>query len=46
MYLDAIDRAQAQLLLTQPYFIPDREILAGPLAAARRSFAVGARSAC
>ena len=36
MYLDAIDRAQSHLYLTQGYFIPDRVVLSSVLAAARR----------
>ncbi len=36
MYLEAIDRASERILITQPYFIPDREIVTGLLAAARR----------
>ncbi|MQA01734.1 MAG: phosphatidylserine/phosphatidylglycerophosphate/cardiolipin synthase family protein [Streptosporangiales bacterium] len=36
MYLEAIDRAQHHVYLTQAYFIPDREILTALLAAARR----------
>jgi cardiolipin synthase A/B len=36
MYLEAIDRARERILLTQGYFIPDREIVAALLAAARR----------
>lgn len=36
MYLEAIDRAQHRVYLTHAYFIPDREILAALLAAARR----------
>ena len=40
MYLEAIDRARDRILLTQPYFIPDREIVAALLAAARRGVVV------
>lgn len=36
LYLEAIDRASDRLYITQAYFIPDREILAGLLAAAAR----------
>lgn len=36
MYLEAIDRAQHHIYLTQAYFIPDGEILSALLAAARR----------
>lgn len=36
IYLDAIDRASSHVLITQAYFIPDREILAALLAAAAR----------
>ncbi|MGH3383320.1 MAG: phospholipase D-like domain-containing protein [Nocardioidaceae bacterium] len=36
MYLEAIDRAQHHIYLTQAYFIPDSEILGSLLAAARR----------
>lgn len=36
LYLEAIDRATTRIWITQAYFIPDREILAGLLAAARR----------
>ena len=36
MYLEAIDRAQDHIYLTQAYFIPDRAILRGLLAAAER----------
>jgi len=40
MYLEAIDRARERILLTQPYFIPDREIVTSLLAAARRGVQV------
>jgi cardiolipin synthase len=40
MYLEAIDRSRERILLTQPYFIPDREIVAALLAAARRGVVV------
>lgn len=40
MYLEAIGRARHRILLTQGYFIPDREILSALLAAARRGVAV------
>jgi cardiolipin synthase A/B len=40
MYLEAIDRARKSILVTQPYFIPDREIVAALLAAARRGVEV------
>ncbi|WP_425450774.1 phospholipase D-like domain-containing protein [Xylanimonas oleitrophica] len=36
IYLDAIDRATSHVQITQAYFIPDREILAALLGAARR----------
>lgn len=36
MYLDAIDRATHHIYITQGYFIPDNEILAGLLKAAQR----------
>ncbi|RPF25719.1 phospholipase D-like domain-containing protein [Georgenia muralis] len=36
IYLEAMDRAQHRIYITQGYFIPDREILAGLVAAARR----------
>lgn len=36
MYLEAIDRAQSHIYLTQAYFIPDEDFLASLLAAARR----------
>lgn len=36
LYLEAMDRAQARIWITQGYFIPDREILHGLLAAAAR----------
>lgn len=36
LYLDAIDRAQSHVYLTQGYFIPDREILDTLVASARR----------
>ncbi len=40
MYLEAIDRARKRILITQPYFIPDREIVTALLAAARRGVEV------
>jgi cardiolipin synthase len=40
MYLEAIDRARERILITQPYFIPGREIVAALLAAARRGVEV------
>jgi cardiolipin synthase len=40
MYLEAINRARERILITQPYFIPDREIVAALLAAARRGVEV------
>ena len=40
LYLDAIDAATDQILITQAYFIPDREILHGLITAARRGVAV------
>lgn len=40
MYLEAINRAAERILITQPYFIPDREIVAALLAAARRGVTV------
>lgn len=36
LYLEAIDRAKHTIYITQGYFIPDREILTGLIAAARR----------
>ncbi|MPV38271.1 phospholipase D-like domain-containing protein [Georgenia subflava] len=36
IYLEAIDRAQDHIYITQGYFIPDREILNGLMSAARR----------
>ncbi|GAB78380.1 cardiolipin synthase [Austwickia chelonae] len=36
LYLEAIDRAAERIYITQAYFLPDREILAALLAAARR----------
>nr|WP_240644027.1 phospholipase D-like domain-containing protein [Antribacter gilvus] len=36
LYLDAIDRAVSHVSITQAYFIPDHDILAALLAAARR----------
>ena len=36
MYLEAFDRAQHHIYLTQAYFIPDEDFLASLLAAARR----------
>lgn len=36
MYLDAIERAQLRIYLTNAYFIPDRVILSALIAAARR----------
>ncbi|MDA0567913.1 phospholipase D-like domain-containing protein [Streptomonospora sp. S1-112] len=36
MYLEAIDRAHTHIYITQAYFIPDREILAALVRAARR----------
>lgn len=36
LYLEAMDRAQHRVWITQGYFIPDKEILEGLLAAARR----------
>lgn len=36
LYLDAVDRATDHIWITQGYFIPDREILRGLLAAAAR----------
>ncbi|MFC7581248.1 phosphatidylserine/phosphatidylglycerophosphate/cardiolipin synthase family protein [Schaalia naturae] len=40
LYLDAMDRATSRVLITSAYFIPDREILDGLLAAARRGVRV------
>ena len=40
MYLEAIDRAKERILITQAYFIPDREILGALIAAARRGVEV------
>lgn len=36
LYLEAIDRAEHHVYITQAYFIPDREILAALIAAAKR----------
>ena len=36
LYLDAIDRAESHIYITQAYFIPDREILNALIGAARR----------
>ncbi len=36
MYLEAIDRARERISITQPYFIPDRELVRALLGAARR----------
>jgi cardiolipin synthase len=40
MYLEAIDRAQHHIYITQAYFIPDRDILEGLLKAAARGVEV------
>ena len=40
MYLEAIDRAQHHIYVTQAYFIPDRDILDGLLKAAARGVEV------
>lgn len=40
LYIDAIDRATSRILITQAYFIPDKEILAALKAAARRGVRV------
>ncbi len=40
MYLEAIDRAQHHIYVTQAYFIPDRDILEGLLKAAARGVEV------
>lgn len=40
MYLEAIDRAQKHILITQAYFIPDRDILRALLDAAARGVTV------
>jgi cardiolipin synthase len=40
MYLEAIDRAQHHILITQAYFIPDRDILRALLDATRRGVSV------
>lgn len=40
MYLEAIDRARERIAITQPYFIPDREIVRALLGAARRGVEV------
>lgn len=40
MYLEAIDRAQRHILITQAYFIPDRDILSALLDAAARGVEV------
>ncbi|WP_448072878.1 phospholipase D-like domain-containing protein [Georgenia yuyongxinii] len=36
LYLEAIDRAKDHIYITQGYFIPDRDILAGLIGSARR----------
>ena len=40
VYLEAIDRACERISITQPYFIPDREIVRALLGAARRGVEV------
>lgn len=40
LYLDAMDRATDRILITTAYFIPDKEILQGLVAAARRGVKV------
>ncbi|CAN5500287.1 phospholipase D-like domain-containing protein [soil metagenome] len=40
MYLEAIDRARESISITQPYFIPDREMVKALLGAARRGVEV------
>ena len=40
MYLEAIDRACERISITQPYFIPDREMVRALLGAARRGVRV------
>ncbi|MEO6473137.1 MAG: phospholipase D-like domain-containing protein [Aeromicrobium sp.] len=40
MYLEAIDRAQHHILITQAYFIPDRDILDALIAATERGVTV------
>lgn len=40
MYLEAIDRANSSIRLTAAYFLPDRDIVAGLKAAARRGVEV------
>jgi cardiolipin synthase len=40
MYLEAIDRARQSIRLTAAYFLPDRDIVAGLIAAARRDVRV------
>lgn len=40
LYLDAIDRARDQILITTAYFIPDKEILHNLVAAAQRGVRV------
>ncbi|PID97981.1 MAG: cardiolipin synthase B, partial [Actinobacteria bacterium] len=40
LYIDAMDRANHQVLITQAYFIPDREILQALVSAARRGVTV------
>ncbi|UJA21222.1 phosphatidylserine/phosphatidylglycerophosphate/cardiolipin synthase family protein [Thermoleophilia bacterium SCSIO 60948] len=40
VYLEAIDRARERVAITQPYFIPDREMMRALLGAARRGVTV------
>lgn len=40
VYLEAIDRARERISITQPYFIPDREMIRALLGAARRGVEV------
>lgn len=40
MYIDAIERATDHVMITTAYFIPDREVLAALIAAARRGVRV------
>ena len=40
LYINALDRARSHALLTQAYFIPDAELLAAMLAAAKRGVRV------
>jgi len=44
MHIDAIERANDRVLITTAYFIPDREVLSYPIAAARTGGRRRARS--